>query len=65
MIVREARNGLAALIRRYLNEQLTAFEFDDALDEFHESSDDAVRFVADSVWYHYDDCDDHLVVLNK
>ena len=65
MINRDARNRLAQLIRRYLDEDIKAFDFDDALDEFRESDDDAVRFVADALWYHYDDCDDHLVVLSK
>ncbi|QEG37623.1 hypothetical protein [Bythopirellula goksoeyrii] len=65
MIDRTARNDLAALIRSYLSEQLTAFEFDEALDEFRVSGDDAVMYVADAVWYHYDDCEDHLVVLTK
>lgn len=65
MVDRESRNHLARLIRRYLDEEIKAFDFDEALDEFRESNDDAVRFVADALWYHYDDCDDHLVVLTK
>ena len=65
MINRDARNRLADLIRRYLDEQAKAFDFDEALDEFRDSDDDAVRFVSETVWYHYDDCKDHLVVLNK
>lgn len=65
MVDRDARNRLAELIRRYLDEEMKAFDFDDALEEFSESHDDAVRFVSGALWYHYDDCDDHLVVLSK
>lgn len=65
MINRDARNRLADLIRRYLDEKIKAFEFDEALDEFRDSGDDAVRFVSETVWYHYDDCEDHFVVLSK
>jgi hypothetical protein len=65
MVNRDDRNRLAELIRRYLDEDIMAFDFDEALDEFRESADDAVRFVSDALWYHYDDCDDHLVVLSK
>ena len=65
MVDRDARNRLANLIRRYLGEEITAFEIDDALDEFRSSDDDTVRFVSDDVWHYYDDCDDHLVVLTK
>ena len=65
MVDRNARNSLAELIRRYLDEEIKAFDFDDALDDFRGSGDDAVRFVSDALWYHYDDCDDHLVVLSK
>jgi hypothetical protein len=65
MIDRIARNRLAQLIRRYLNDQITAFELDESLDACHDSKDDAVRFVADALWYYYDDYDDHLVVMSK
>ena len=59
------REKLAALVRRYLAEEVTAFEFDLLLDEFRDSADSAVRFVIDHAWFYYDDCDDHLVVLSK
>jgi len=62
---RVQRDGLAGLIRQFLSEQSTAFEFDEALDDYRQSADPTVRFVTDAVWYHYDDCDDHMVVLSK
>lgn len=65
MIDRNARNDLAALIRRYLDEQIKAFEFDEALDTFRDSVDSGIRFVANAMWCHYDDCNDHLVVASK
>jgi len=65
MIDRNARSKLASLIRRYLNEDIKAFDFDDALDDFRDSPDTGVAFVSDALWYHYDDCVDHLVVLSK
>jgi len=65
MIDRDARSKLAGLIRRYLNEEIKAFEFDDALDDFRDSPDTGVTFVSDALWSHYDDCDNHLVVLSK
>ncbi len=65
MIDRNARNDLADLIRRYLDEQIKAFDLDDALYPFCDSDDSGVRYVANTMWYHYDDCDDHLIVANK
>lgn len=65
MIDRNARNELAVLIRRYLDEQIKAFDLDEALESFCDSDDSGVRYVASTMWYHYDDCDDHLIVANK
>jgi hypothetical protein len=65
MIDRNARNNLATLIRRYLYEQIKAFDLDEALDPFRDSDDSGVRFVANTMWYHCDDCDDHLIVASK
>ncbi len=65
MIDREARNNLAALIRRYLDEEIKAFDLDEQLDGFRDSNDSGVSFVATTMWFHYDDCDDHLVVASK
>lgn len=65
MIDRDARNDLAALIRRYLDEQIKAFDLDEELDQFRDSADSSITFVAAAMWYHYDDCDDHFVVASK
>ncbi|MCA9147530.1 MAG: hypothetical protein KDB05_32375, partial [Planctomycetales bacterium] len=62
MIDRDARNDLAALIRRYLAEEIKAFDLDEQLERFRDSHDSGVRFVATTMWFHYDDCDDHFVV---
>ncbi len=62
---RTQRNDLAATIRRFLQEKLSAFEFDEALCPFRTSTDAVVRYVAEAVWFHYDDCTDHLVALTK
>lgn len=62
---RTARAALAAAIRQFLDDRTSAFAFDEALDEFRNSSDPTVHFVAQTVWYHYDDCRDHMVTLSK
>jgi len=62
---RPQRDGLADTIRQFLNEEISAFEFDRGLDDYRQSTDPTVRFVSDAVWYHYDDCTDHMVTLSK
>lgn len=59
------RQALASVIRAFLNSESMAFEFDEQLDAFCDSSDPVIEYVVDAVWYHYDDCDDHLVCLSK
>lgn len=65
VVDRVQRDGLADTIRQFLSEQSTAFEFDEALDDYWESADPTVRFVTNAVWYYYDDCVDHIVTLSK
>jgi hypothetical protein len=65
IVDRKQRVELTAVVRRFLHEDITAFEFDEQLGDFRNSPDSAIRFVAQAVWYHYDDCDDHLVTLSK
>lgn len=65
IVDRAQRDEVAAAVRQFLDEAVTAFEFDERLDQFRNSPDSAVRFVAQGVWLHYDDCDDHLVALTK
>lgn len=62
---RNDRQQVAELIRRYLNGDMTAFDFDDAIWNYRDSDDKTVGYVVDQVWYFYDDCDDHLVALDK
>lgn len=65
MVDRDSRDRLAALIRQYLDDELTAFDFDNALLDFPDTDDTTVQFVIETVWYYYDDCKDHPVVLSK
>ena len=66
MVDVDARKRLAALIRAYLNEEMTAFEFDEALGEFRwEQDDETVDEIAKALWFCYDDLRDHLVVATK
>ncbi len=65
MIDRTMRDCLSGLVRQYLNEEIKAFEFDEALDEYRTSDDSVVRFVSFQLWCYYDDCNDHLVVLSR
>jgi hypothetical protein len=62
---RDARNDLALTIEQFLASQITAFQFDESLDHCRHSRDPVVHYVVDTVWYFYDDCDDHLVNLTK
>ncbi|MHB0961093.1 MAG: hypothetical protein ACYC0X_21805 [Pirellulaceae bacterium] len=49
-----------------MDEALTAFAFDDEITEIGTATaDGTVHFVVDSLWYHYDDCRDHLAGLSK
>ena len=65
VVDRSRRDRLADIIRQFLNEESTAFEFDEALDDYRNSADPTVQFVTNTIWYHYDDCTDHLVTLSK
>lgn len=66
MVDREARNALAQVIEHYLADEITAFEFDEALDDFTGPRDDhTVRDIALDLWFYYDDVIDHKVVADK
>ena len=66
MIDRQNRSRLVAVITRYMNEEVMAFAFDNEIFQICNASDDAtVRFVVTSLWFHYDDCKDHLAGLSK
>jgi len=63
---RESRDHLVAAIERYVDEETTAFQFDDEITRVRDASDDpTVDYVADELWCHYDDCKDHKVILSK
>ena len=64
-VVLPTREALATTIRAFLASDITAFEFDEQLDGFRDSTDTVIQHVVDSVWFHYDDCDNHLVCLDK
>jgi hypothetical protein len=59
------RETLAELIRSFLASDITAFAFDEKLDPYRDSDDPVIYHVVNVVWYHYDDCDDHLVCFSK
>jgi hypothetical protein len=65
-IDREHRDMLVEAIDRYLHDELTAFEFDDAIFDIRDQThDETVKQVVDFLWCYYDDCDDHKVVLDR
>jgi hypothetical protein len=49
------RNELAALVRRFLDGQVDVLDFEESLDDFFESSDSAVHFVAKIFWRSFED----------
>lgn len=66
VVDREARDRLSHAIRNYLEDEITAFEFDTRLDEIcNASKDPTVHVVRSQLWYHYDDIKDHKAVLSR
>lgn len=66
MIDREARGQIVKAIRSYMSEGITAFQFDDALTEASNATEDkTARTIAKALWFHYDDCKDHKIVASK
>jgi hypothetical protein len=66
MIDRTARVQMAKALRSYMDEEITAFAFDQALSEANPSpKDKTARMIADLLWFHYDDCADHKIVASK
>lgn len=47
---RHDRDGLAKVIRQFLNDEIKAFALDDAVFEYGASPDPTVRYVAQQVW---------------
>ena len=66
MIDRIARDRAIATIRSYMDDKITAFEFDEVLGEIAATTEDkSVRAVASELWFYYDDCRDHNIVASK
>ena len=57
---------MAKAIRSYMNEESTAFQFDEALFEASTGTNDkTVQSVRRALWFFYDDCKDHKIVGTK
>jgi len=57
---------MASAIRSYMDEEITAFQFDDALsDATHATEDETVESIRLALWFVYDDCKDHKIVASK
>lgn len=66
VIDREARNRLGETIESYLDDRLMAFTFDDQIMAISgQTQDETVRIVVQQLWFFYDDCTNHRVVLSK
>lgn len=66
MVDRTSRNQLSDVIRSYMDDQITAFDFDDNLEAIRAATNDkTVRTVVRELWLYYDDCKDHYVVASK
>lgn len=57
---------MAHAIDRYLGREITAFQFDEAIDELAwRTEDETVKDVMLALWYFYDDITDHWARLTK
>jgi len=66
MADRHARDRMMKAIRSYMSEEITAFQFDEALSEATAGTNDrTVQAVGRALWFHYDDCKDHRIVASK
>lgn len=66
MVDRSARDEMAKAIRSYMNEEITAFQFDDVLDRpMDATTDGTVQATRLALWFYYDDCTDHRIVASK
>lgn len=64
MIDRTARDRLASAIEEFLDDEISAFKFDDRINAVADETDDeTVREVTHLLWHHYDDVIDHKVKL--
>ncbi len=66
MIDQDTRTRMARTVRSYMDEEITAFEFDEALEQIADQTEDpAVNAMACELWFHYDDYKDHKIVASK
>jgi len=66
MIDQIARADVCEAIDGYLDDRLSAFAFDEQLSAIRSRTQDCTAcFVIGQLWYVCDDCDDHLVCLDK
>ncbi len=66
MVDRIARGRLTSALRSYMNEEITAFQFDEQLEAFRPfPTDKTVECIARDLWVCYDDLKDHKVVASK
>jgi len=64
MVDRENRDKVISALRAYMDDKITAFEFDDKLCSIS-SQDETLKVQIDLLWYCYDDCTDHKIVAGK
>ena len=66
MVDQVARSEICDAIDDYLDDHLSGFAFDERLNAIGaKTQDHTAKFVIGQLWYVYDDCDDHLVCLDK
>ena len=66
MVHRASRDRIIEVIRSYMNDQITAFQFHEMLAEIDsETEDKTVQTVVRELWFYYDDCKDHNIVASK
>jgi hypothetical protein len=66
MIDRVARVRTATAIRAYMDEEMKAFQFDDVLSHISDATkDETVKAIGFSLYFHYDDVDNHKIVASK
>ncbi len=63
MIDRIARNQLITAIELYMNETLTAFQFDSEMTNIN-TKDATVNWAIHDLWYIYDDVTDHYIIAD-
>ena len=66
MIDRPARDKTVAAIEAYMNDEITAFAFDEAIFNVSDETDDeSVRTLVMALWFFYDDLKDHKIVAGE